>query len=105
MVMGLNFKYNTQSVTDIHQSRIFFSRFHQHFLSVTGKCFQPSDGIFIAAMFAPHGTECTELGKVGGPAQFLTNQFKLFCSSRSCSAVLTVMSMLFEETAKLRRTR
>src|SRR5437764_4780335 len=82
MIMRFNLEYHAVSIAHIHQSRVFFTRLHQHSSAFARKCLQPPDGILITAMLTPHAAECTEFIEVGCSTQFLLDQLKFFfCQS------------------------
>ena len=78
VVMAFDLEAAGQSVADIHQSGIFFTGLGEQFAAVAGKGFQPGDGVFVAAVLAPHHGIHTQFIEVGGPAQDFPDFVKFF---------------------------
>ena len=78
LALALKAGLQAESVSDIHQTGIFFSGLYQHLLSFAGQGFEPFDGIFITAMFTPHSAEGTQFIEIRGSSKFFFYQFKFF---------------------------
>ena len=57
MVVGFNFGDHCFAVSDVDDASIFLSRFNQEPIAFVGEQSQEQLGVFVPAMFAPHGAE------------------------------------------------
>src|SRR5438046_1373429 len=78
MIMTLDLERHSESIPDVHKTGILFPGFDQKPPAATRKLFQFSNGIFVAAVFAPHDTEYAKFGIIWIPAQNSPNTIKLF---------------------------
>src|SRR4051812_8827978 len=88
VIVRLNFEYATKTISYIYQSCIFLPCFYKQFCTVAGKCLKPFNGIFVAAMLAPHNGVHGYFIKIGRTAEYLFYFFKFFFAKTEFGGLL-----------------